>query len=129
MINSLKIKIIGLITITLVAVITLAAFLNYRHQTEMLYDMASQNANVLTETVKNSINDAMRSGHSEEISIIFNHIRSKELISSLRILDENGKIINRYNHRFRIIISSNYPFEKPPSDVDVNLEDGVLTGK
>ncbi|ABQ25908.1 HD domain-containing phosphohydrolase [Geotalea uraniireducens] len=94
MINSLKIKIIGLITITLVAVVTLAAFLNYRHQTEMLYEMASHNANVLTETVKSSINDAMRSGHSEEISSIFSRIRSKELISSLRILDETGKILN-----------------------------------
>ena len=26
---------------------------------------------------------------------------------------ENGKVVNRYNHRFRIIISSSYPFEKP----------------
>lgn len=94
MINSLKIKIIGLITITLVAVVTLAAFLNYRHQTEMLYEMANHNTNVLTETVKSSINDAMRSGHSEEISSIFSRIRSKELISSLRILDETGKILN-----------------------------------
>lgn len=94
MINSLKIKIIGLITITLVAVVTLAAFLNYRHQTEMLYEMANHNTNVLAETVKSSINDAMRSGHSEEISSIFSRIRSKELISSLRILDETGKILN-----------------------------------
>ena len=28
-------------------------------------------------------------------------------------VQENGKVVNRYNHRFRIIISSNYPFEKP----------------
>jgi ubiquitin-protein ligase len=26
---------------------------------------------------------------------------------------ENGRIVNRYYHKFRIIVSSNYPFEKP----------------
>jgi ubiquitin-protein ligase len=26
---------------------------------------------------------------------------------------ENGKVVNRYSHTFRIIISSSYPFEKP----------------
>jgi ubiquitin-protein ligase len=26
---------------------------------------------------------------------------------------ENGKVVTRYNHRFIIIVSANYPFEKP----------------
>ena len=26
---------------------------------------------------------------------------------------ENGKVVTRYNHGFRIIVSANYPFEKP----------------
>lgn len=94
MLNSLKVKIIGLITLAIMAIITLVSYATYVHQREMLYDIATYNTNVLNETVKNSISDAMRSGRSEEISAIFSRLRSKELISALRIVDESGKILN-----------------------------------
>ncbi|ACM21797.1 sensor cyclic diguanylate phosphodiesterase, HAMP and GAF domain-containing, putative heme-binding site [Geotalea daltonii FRC-32] len=93
MINSLKIKIIGLVTVTIIGIVSLVSYVTYRQQKEMLYDMATYNTNVLNETVKNSISDAMRSGRSQEISAIFSRLRSKEFISSLRIVDETGKIL------------------------------------
>ncbi len=82
MINSLKIKIIGLVTVTIIGIVSLVSYVTYRQQKEMLYDMATYNTNVLNETVKNSISDAMRSGRSQEISAIFSRLRSKEFISS-----------------------------------------------
>lgn len=94
MINSLKVKIIGLVTVTIIGIVSLVSYVNYREQKEMLYDMATYNTNVLNETVKNSISDAMRSGRSQEISAIFSRLRSKEFISHLRIVDETGKILN-----------------------------------
>ncbi len=94
MINSLKIKIIGLITVAIMAIVTLVSFVSYVHQKDLLYDMATYNTSVLNETVKNSISDAMRSGRSHEITSIFSRLRSKELISALRIVDESGKILN-----------------------------------
>jgi len=94
MINSLKIKIIGLISLTLLAVITPVAYLNFQHQKVMLNEMAIHNAEVLMETIRNSISDSMRNGHSEEVSKVFSRIRSEEFITALRIVDESGKVLN-----------------------------------
>jgi putative nucleotidyltransferase with HDIG domain len=94
MINSLKIKIIGLIALTLLAVIIPVAYLNFQHQKVMLHEMAVYNADVLMETIRNSISDSMRNGHSEEVGKVFGRIRSKEFITALRIVDESGKVLN-----------------------------------
>jgi putative nucleotidyltransferase with HDIG domain len=94
LINSLKIKIIGLISLTLLAVITPVAYLNFQHQKVMLNEMAVHNADVLMETIRSSISDSMRNGHSEEVSKVFSRIRSKEFITALRIVDESGKVLN-----------------------------------
>ncbi|GFO69172.1 HDIG domain-containing protein [Geomonas limicola] len=93
MLNSLKIKILTLVTLIMMLIIGTVAFLNFRHQKEMLHEIANRNTQVLIETIKSSIGNAMLSGHAEEIGSVFARIRTREFVKSLRILDANGKIL------------------------------------
>lgn len=94
MINSLKIKILTLVTLILVFIISSVGYINFRQQKEMLHEIANRNASVLIETIKSSIGNAMLSGHSEEVTGIFSRIKSREFVKSIRIVDTNGKILN-----------------------------------
>jgi putative nucleotidyltransferase with HDIG domain len=97
MLNTLKIKILGLIAVVLVVIISMVAFANYLYMKEMLQEIAGHHTAILVETIRNSIGDAMLSGHSDEVSNTFTRIKSQDLIKSLRIVDENGKILNSGN--------------------------------
>jgi len=94
MFNSLKIKILTLVTVMLVIIISSVAYLNYLQQKEMLHEIASRNTSVLIETIKSSISNAMRSGRSDEVGSIFARIKSREFVKSIRILDTTGKVLN-----------------------------------
>ena len=94
MLKSLKIKILTLVTVIMVFIISSVAFLNFRHQKEMLHEIANRNTSVLIETIKSSIGNAMLSGHAGEISNTFSRIRSREFVKSLRIVDTTGKVLN-----------------------------------
>ncbi len=72
--NSLKIKILGLVTANIILIIGIVGYLNYQMQKDMLNDVANLNTTVLIETIKNSVNNAMRAGHSEEVQKIFKRI-------------------------------------------------------
>lgn len=92
--NSLKIKILGLITIIVVFIVGVSAVINFNVQEEMITSLAKRNSKLLLETVKNSIANAMRSGDKEEVDKIFSQIRSQDGIQTIRIFDETGKILN-----------------------------------
>jgi putative nucleotidyltransferase with HDIG domain len=94
MLNSLKIKILTLVTLIMVLIISSVAYINFSHQKEMLHEIANRNTSVLVETIKSSIGNAMLSGHSSEVSNIFARIRSREFVKSVRIVDASGKILN-----------------------------------
>ena len=92
--NSLKVKILGLITVITVTIVTLAAFINYQMQKQMHQEVASHHTALLMDTIKNSIKDAMRSGRSEMVHDMLASIQSQRLIKGLRIVDNSGKILN-----------------------------------
>jgi len=92
--NSLKIKILTLVTLILVIVISSVAYINFRQQKEMLHEIANRNTSVLIETIKSSIANAMLSGRSDEVGSIFSRIKSREFVKSIRIVDPEGKILN-----------------------------------
>jgi len=94
MFNSLKIKILSLISLILVLIISSVAFINFLQQKEMLNEIANRNTSVLIETIKSSIANAMLSGHSDEVGNIFTKIKSREFVKSIRILDAQGKVLN-----------------------------------
>jgi putative nucleotidyltransferase with HDIG domain len=94
MMNTLKIKILGLITAIVVTIIAVVFYFNFQMEREMLKEVARHNTGILVETIKNSINNAMRSGHAEDIHTIFARIIGQKPIKGLRIVDESGKILN-----------------------------------
>jgi putative nucleotidyltransferase with HDIG domain len=94
MLNSLKIKILTLVTLIMVLIISSVAYLNFRHQREMLHEIANRNTNVLLETIKSSVGNAMVSGHAGDISSIFARIHSRDFVKSVRIVDASGKVIS-----------------------------------
>lgn len=91
--NSLKIKILSLITIIVVAIITAAALIDFQLQKQLITSVTEQNAVMLTETIKSSIANTMRTGHSAKILDTLYGIKSQESIRTIRILDPNGRII------------------------------------
>lgn len=94
MINSLKIKIISLILGILTLIFSAVAYITFQYEKDMLNEIAVRNSTVLVETINSSIQNAMLSGRSEEVSIIFNKISARELVRSLRIVSPSGKILN-----------------------------------
>jgi putative nucleotidyltransferase with HDIG domain len=93
--NSLKVKILGLVAVIIVAIISLAAIINFQLQKQMIASITEHNTQMLTETVKSSIAIAMRSGRADDIRNILAHINtSQESIKSIRLLDSAGKILN-----------------------------------
>ena len=94
MLNSLKIKILTLVALIMVCIISSVAYINFRHQKEMLHEIANRNTSVLIETIKSSLGNAMLSGHAGEIGSIFARIRSREFVKSVRIVDTEGRILS-----------------------------------
>ncbi len=94
MCNSLKIKMLTLVTLILVVIISSVAYLNFRQQKEMLHEIANRNTSVLIETIKSSVANAMLSGRSDEVGSIFARIKSREFVKSIRIVDSRGIILN-----------------------------------
>jgi putative nucleotidyltransferase with HDIG domain len=92
--NSLKVKILGIVCIIVVAIITAAAVVNYKLQQQLIDTINDQNSAVLTETIRNSIADVMRTGHSDQVRVILNRIKSQDVIKAIRIYDTDGKILN-----------------------------------
>lgn len=98
MLNSLKVKILTLVTLILVLIIFSVAYINFSQQKEMLHEIANRNTSVLIETIKSSIGHAMLSGHSDEVGSIFARIKSREFVKSIRIVDSRGKVLNSADH-------------------------------
>jgi putative nucleotidyltransferase with HDIG domain len=90
--NTLKTKILGLITIIVIVIITVANLINIQLQKQII-SITKQNAHMMSETIKQSILNAMHSGRAEQIQNILDGIKSQESIKVLRIYDTSGKII------------------------------------
>lgn len=91
--NSLKIKILGLMVIIMVMTVGLTAWHNLRTQKAMLLGIADQNSRVLGETIRSSIVTTMASGHNAEVANILEKIWKEPAIESVRIFDESGRIL------------------------------------
>jgi putative nucleotidyltransferase with HDIG domain len=92
--NSLKIKILGLISVIVVAIILVAAVVNFRTQKEMINSIMEQDTLMLAETVKSSIGHAMTAGRTGEIADILGAAKAQASVKSIRILDKSGVILH-----------------------------------
>ncbi|SNB44836.1 HD domain-containing phosphohydrolase [Geobacter sp. DSM 9736] len=92
--NSLKVKILGLITAIALLIIAASAYINVQQQKHLTTDIIERDAQVLTETIRTAIADVMRSGHHADVRSIFSRIRSENHIRSLRIVNQEGVVLN-----------------------------------
>ena len=94
MINSLKVKIVGLVAVIVVVTIGISSWLNFSHQKTMLEEVSQQNAIVLVESILTSIHTSMKLGHATEVDDILSRVKSHDYIKALRIVDINGKVLH-----------------------------------
>ena len=92
--TSLKAKILWLITLIIILVVSAAAYFNLQQQRQIINGISDRGARVLTETIKTAIADVMRSGHTADVGSIFARIKSQNHIRSLRIVDQDGFVMN-----------------------------------
>lgn len=95
--NSLKVKIVGIISLIVIAVISAASWSNYVHQKRMLETVAEKSSIVLVESIVASIRSAMKSGHSTAVNAILGDVKSRGQIKALRIVNETGDILHSAN--------------------------------
>jgi len=91
--NSLKIKILGLIMFIVVAIVLIAAFVNYQLQKQMINSVMDRNSKMLVESIKSNIAHAMIVGKTDEIPDILATVQNQESFRSIRILDTSGMIL------------------------------------
>jgi len=95
--NSLKVKILGTVCMLIIIFLTAASYLNFKYQKQLIHKITTSNIHLLNETVKSSIADAMRNGRSDEVRSILSKLSASAHISSIRILDPEGVILNSAN--------------------------------
>lgn len=92
--NSLKVKILGTVCALIIIILSTATYLNFRYQKQLVHKITDSNIHLLNETIKSSISDAMRSGRSDEVRSILSRLNASGHITSIRILDPEGVVLN-----------------------------------
>lgn len=92
--NSLKVKILGTVCGLIIIFLSAATYMNFRHQKLLVHKITDGNIQLLNETIKSSIADAMRGGRSDEVRTILSRLNSSTHITAIRILDPEGLILN-----------------------------------
>ena len=90
--NSLKAKILVMVTVIVMVIITVIALINMQLQKRVSHAVR-QNTLLIAETVKYGIINAMHSGRPEEIQNMLSGLKSQESIKGVRIFDTSGKIL------------------------------------
>jgi putative nucleotidyltransferase with HDIG domain len=90
--NTLKTKILGMITVIVIAIITVVALINMQLQ-KQVYGAARQNALLIAESIKFGIVNAMHSSRVDEVQNMLAGIKSQDYIKVVRIFDTSGKIL------------------------------------
>jgi putative nucleotidyltransferase with HDIG domain len=91
--NSLKIKFLGLTAIILLIAIGMTTWYNLKTQRAMLHKLASEHGRLLAETVRNSIITDMSNGRNDRVVHILSKINSEPTIDKIRIFDETGRVL------------------------------------
>ncbi|ABB31091.1 sensor cyclic diguanylate phosphodiesterase, HAMP and GAF domain-containing, putative heme-binding site [Geobacter metallireducens GS-15] len=92
--NSLKVKILGTITLIVCLLVSVVSILEYQHQKRLITQISAQNAVLLTTTLQSTIENVMMSGRTDEVQRILGRLKEKDKIENLRIFDEAGRILN-----------------------------------
>ncbi len=92
--NSLKIKIVGMVALIVIAVISFVSWHHYHSQKDMIEKIVEKSSVILIESVVANIQSAMRAGHSTALNAILIKAKGHDHVKELRIIDNDGTIIN-----------------------------------
>jgi putative nucleotidyltransferase with HDIG domain len=90
--NSLKAKILGMITVIVMVIITVVALINMQLQ-KRVSDAVRQNSLLISETIKSGIVNAIHSDRDDALQSMLATLKSQESIKGVRIFDTSGKIL------------------------------------
>src|ERR1039457_6189202 len=93
-INSLKIKIVGLVAVIVIGTISVSSWVNFSNQMTMQKELAQQSSLVIVESILTSIHTSMKLGRAAEINEILTRFKAQDYIKALRIVDTGGKILH-----------------------------------
>jgi len=93
LINSLKIKFLGLTGLILIIAVIGTTWYNLHTQRTILEKMAAEHARLVAETVCNSIMTDMANGRNEQVGHTLARVSREPAINALRIFDETGRVI------------------------------------
>lgn len=93
-INSLKIKIVGLVSIIVIAVISYASWQHYNNQKIVIENIVEKSSVVLVESIVANIQSSMKAGHTTAINKILHDAKVHEDIKELRIIDKEGTVLH-----------------------------------
>lgn len=92
--NSLKVKILGMITLIVAVIVATLSYLEFRNQKRIITQISARNAMLLAATIQNNIESVMMGGRSEEVQQILARTKTRDGIEELRIFNESGRILN-----------------------------------
>ncbi|MGB9082330.1 MAG: hypothetical protein WCD00_13610, partial [Desulfuromonadaceae bacterium] len=91
--NSLKIKIVGLVSLIVIAVISFVAWHHYRDQKAVIEKIVEKSSVIVVESIVDTIQSSMKAGHSTSLNVILNNAKSHDHIKELRIISTEGTIL------------------------------------
>jgi len=89
---SLKIKIIGIVLLTMIVAMGLIVWQNLQTQKAMLSQAAVEYTGVLAETIHHGFVSAMAGGEKSEVHEIIARVDMSDTIKAIRIFDESGRV-------------------------------------
>ena len=92
--NSLKIKIVGMVSLIVIAVISVVSWTHYSDQTAIIESIVKNSSLVLSESVASNIQSSMKNGHTTALNQILRDAKINDQIKELRIISEEGTIIH-----------------------------------
>ncbi|HEU0265471.1 MAG TPA: HD domain-containing phosphohydrolase [Geobacterales bacterium] len=92
--NSLKVKLLGLISLVVILVVSLAAYVTHHLQRQMISHIAERDTQVLSDTIKNHIAANMLAGHSSSTPSILAKLKGQQSVAGIRVINESGRIIS-----------------------------------
>jgi len=92
--NSLKIKIVSLVAVIVIAVVSIASWMQFVEQKTIIVNLTEKSSVVLTESIVANIQAAMKTGHTTSVNAILSKAKRQDHVKSLRIVDIDGQILH-----------------------------------
>lgn len=95
--NSLKVKLLGLITMIIVLIVSISAYVNFELQKQLITQMAERDVAALTDSIKKSIATNMLSSHKNSVNDILLKMKERDSVTNIRIFNDDGVVVRSAN--------------------------------